>query len=59
MFVTRADQRLADRGRPLADWQRRPISTACSGDEPIELILSFENGFERQARFERAGTRTS
>src|SRR6202521_2990733 len=59
MFVTRADQRLTDRRRPLADRERLPIPTACSGDEPIELILSFENGFERQARFERAGTRTS
>src|SRR5205814_10436460 len=54
MLVTRSDQRLSRRRRPFADRKCFPILALRSRDQPIELILSLEDGLERQLRFDRS-----
>ena len=58
-FVARAEQRLAHRGRSLADRQRFPIILFRQRNQAIELRCAFEDGFERQPRFKRERGRTN
>ena len=53
MFIACPNQRLSYRRSPFPNRQRFPISGFGLCDQSIELILSFKDSAERQARFRR------
>ena len=58
-FVTRAGERLPHHGCPLPDRQRFPIVAFGQRNQPIELVLPFENCLERQPRLDRKRRRAN